>query len=168
MDFKVKKIFITGLYGSGKTTLAKKLSKELDVPHVKYDSLHTYNNHKCTFDKIINILKDKGDFIIDAIPVSYGKFGYTWQKFNEYEKNNDIIIICTYCYDKEVWLQRLVSTKGKNIVKNRNGYISNYNAFYFNNTINQIVFKNVLYYDTIKNEYTSREIMNERISDGPL
>ena len=86
MDFKVKKIFITGLYGSGKITLAKKLSNELKVNYTKYDSLHTYNNHKCTFDKIINILKDKGDFIIDAIPVSYDKNGYTWHKFNEYEK----------------------------------------------------------------------------------
>ena len=41
------KIFISGGPGSGKTTYAKKLSKELNIPHFDFDDIKWINEKNC-------------------------------------------------------------------------------------------------------------------------
>lgn len=76
------KIYIIGNVGSGKTTLAKKLSKELNIKHYELDDLVWNNSERRTdveikklFNKIINkdswIIEDGGrDIFKDGIKKS--------------------------------------------------------------------------------------------------
>jgi len=109
------KIFLTGSSASGKTVLAQKLSKLLDIPYIQYDNTRwdydTTGIKTITFKlqetKFYNNLPD--NFIIDAFP------GYTsrFQKYyDECEKAGDnIMIVCLFIIDDDKWF-RFILEKG--------------------------------------------------------
>lgn len=72
-----KKIFIVGSPGSGKTTLARKLSHLLDIPHYDLDDIrHPHEGVKRT-DKqaipLVNELISKRTWIIEGVYISWVK-----------------------------------------------------------------------------------------------
>lgn len=56
---KIKRIYFSGLDGSGKSTITKKLAKKLEKDGLKVAKLHFYYNY--SFLKILRLLKSKKD-----------------------------------------------------------------------------------------------------------
>ena len=106
-----KWIFITGVYGSGKSTLAKQVSEQYGYPLVGFDDLMDYSLKTCNCRKILDRLEDMDNFIMDAIPISLN-FGLeggeqaTWEMFTDWEKKQNVQVICSYC-PEEVWIGRI-------------------------------------------------------------
>jgi len=63
----MKRILIIGSSGAGKTTLAKELSRRLDIPHTELDSIYHQDNWQPldteTFRKRVYELSDKDEWI---------------------------------------------------------------------------------------------------------
>jgi adenylate kinase family enzyme len=69
----MSKIYIIGIVASGKTTLAKKLSKQLSIPHYELDCIVHYNTdsgrYKRTPKQQVEVIKNidsEGDWIIEG------------------------------------------------------------------------------------------------------
>jgi 2-polyprenyl-3-methyl-5-hydroxy-6-metoxy-1,4-benzoquinol methylase len=97
------RVFVTGVYGSGKTYFAKEYADQNNVEYIDFDGLFDYTvleAERC--EKILADLPDA--FVIDAIPIDEHQ---SWKRFSEYEAKNDVEIICIYCPDKDEWLERV-------------------------------------------------------------
>ena len=93
------KIFVTGVYGSGKTFLAKKISKEENLPYISYDDVYDYQLHEDQYNRIMGSLPE--NYVIDAI------VGTNWKAFIEDQVNKHFSVICCYCSNKDVWIERV-------------------------------------------------------------
>lgn len=114
----MKKIFITGVFGSGKTFFAKKYAKDKSLPYIAFDKQYRYFSKENEAQRVLNSLSDA--FVIDGIPfyedglssgekVSMEVLRSSWEDFSQYGKDNDVQVICVYCPDKKIWMKRLVS-----------------------------------------------------------
>lgn len=106
---KAKKIFIIGSPGSGKTTLAKKLSSKLNIPHFDLDNIrypksgNKREDHQAAIE--LNKLISKPSWIIEGIYLSWTK---------EAIKKADLIIWLDISY--QVALYRVVIRFLKNLL----------------------------------------------------
>lgn len=177
-SLNTKKIFVTGIYCSGKTTFAKKYAKEYNLKYFSLDQLFNYRSNKNQSRGIINSLPST--FIIDAIPIDEKA---TWGDFIKYEKScNDIAVVCVYCPDINVWLKRvgrravyfndapgavkhiIKRILGKKVTpKNIEELKKNYRDFFTGNLPALKEFSKVKYYNSITDEYTSLEDMCDQI-----
>ena len=99
------KVFVTGVYGSGKTTLAKRLAAEQRIPYISFDEVHDYSQ---TSNQAIGILAGLPDlFVIDAIPVE----DKPWDTFFDYAAQHELEVICAYCPNFNVWLDRVLAKR---------------------------------------------------------
>ena len=174
-----KKIFVTGLSGSGKTMFAKFFSAFYNIPYfdfeLKWGGYQGIIENQ--FKNLIEKLPNK--FIIDAIPYKYKidnnlnnlkminalelrLDGWTHiygnlDFLNYYKKNKDEIkIICICCTNKEEFNKRL-----KFAYK-----IQAYNEYY---NFYQIIVKNIFsklnieYFDSYYNDFITKEELYKRI-----
>lgn len=93
------KIFVTGVYGSGKTFLAKEIAQKKNLQYVSFDDVYDYKSEENQYDRIMGELPEA--FIIDAI------VGTDWEAFVADEQKNNFSVICCYCPDKDTWLARV-------------------------------------------------------------
>lgn len=180
---KFKKNFVTGVFGSGKTNLAKKISRREKLPFVDFDNLHNYS---CKKNQAIAILKQlPRKFVIDAIPIDNKA---SWSDFSKYERNNNVQIICVYCPNENEWIKRMyyrdkINYQIKNLhnivfqllliyqkikkvkvaIKNQEKRLKEYRNFFIKNIPVLETFENVKYYDSVANEFTSKSEMLKRI-----
>lgn len=103
----MSKIFVTGVYASGKTHFAKEYAEAHDFPFMSFDELHDYASRDNQSKAILSSLPSS--FVMDAIPID--EHG-AWSDFAQYEANNDVMVVCVYCAEGE-WVKRL-STKFAN------------------------------------------------------
>jgi 2-polyprenyl-3-methyl-5-hydroxy-6-metoxy-1,4-benzoquinol methylase len=185
------RLFVTGVYGSGKTTLARQLAAAQQVPYLAFDVLHKYGeNHNQALD-IFAGLPDS--FVLDAIPIDDE---LSWCTFFDYAAQHQVEVICTYCPNLNVWLERVRAKRvaeliaqrprklvmrvkraiRRNIQKLRGTYeppkidfnaresLQHYRRFYRNN-IAQLLEHHVAvrYFDSMAGEYTTPEVMRDRI-----
>ena len=102
-ELRHRKIFMTGVTGSGKTTFARKYSQEQGLPYLDFDALFDYAQAENQSRRMLSRLPDA--FVIDAIPIDERG---TWRDFLEFEsQHEDVVVICMYCPDRTEWLQRL-------------------------------------------------------------
>lgn len=173
-----KKIFVTGIYGSGKTTFARKYARKYELKYFSLDQSFNYRSNKNQSKEIINNLPNT--FVIDAIPIDERA---TWSDFIEYEKGrNDITVVCVYCPDINAWLKRVGrraiyfnDTPGavKHIIKrilgkkvtprNVEELKKNYRDFFTGNIPALKKFSRVKYYNSITNNYSSLDTMCDQI-----
>jgi len=98
----MSKVFVTGIYDSGKTTLAQRLAAAREIPYVSFDALHDYTQ---SHDQAAGILASLPEsFVIDAIPFTADP---PWDAFFDYAAQHEVEVICTYCPNFNVWLDRV-------------------------------------------------------------
>jgi len=159
--FPESKIFVTGIYGSGKTTFAKAYAKHAKLKYIDFDMYFTYskinpNLSASAEENIFNILSDR--FVIDAIPFSIE--GGKTKNFIKYARENTIRIVCCVCTDKAEWIERVEKTKQVKVDLSR---YSHYATFYYKTILMYSEF-DVQFYDTCLNEYITKEQLYSRIN----
>ena len=103
-------VFVTGVYSSGKTYLAKKLAKETKELFISFDGIIDYNSEKDQFDWLMSRVPKK--FVMDAIPFDSN---FSWEKFITYQQDHNCKIICCYCPDKDTWIKRVMNKENTSI-----------------------------------------------------
>lgn len=175
---KENKVFVTGIFGSGKTTFAKKYAKENRLKFLSFDRKFNYRSGKNQSHRLLQNLPEK--FVMDAIPIDEKD---SWGDFSKYEKSqHNIAIICVYCPDMNIWLKR-VGKRAKNynglvdalkfrakkilgrktLPKNIEELNKEYRVFFTGTLPHFNKFKSVKYYDSIANEFTSQKEMLKKI-----
>ena len=141
----MNKIFITGITGSGKSYYAKKYAKDNNIKYIDFDNKWKYSLEQETmYNKFMNLLN--GDFVVDAIPYSRDK-NNNLLFLDYYNKNkNDIKIICTYCSEKEEFLNRIKLKKYSK--EDKNNVLKYAKEFYFEIILEYSNVMNIEYYDT--------------------
>ncbi len=179
------RIFVTGVYGSGKSRFAVRCAREKRLPYIDFDRIHRYDTKERQSRRILGELPER--FVIDAIPIDEnGK----WSDFAEYEARNDVLVICVYCPDREAWLRRVQEKRDKESRQNRkvgfretarvwmrraglrppeplsidvDHHLRKYRNFFTQNVPLLSGFRHVRYFDSSRNAYSSREEMLERV-----
>lgn len=178
----IGKVFVTGVYGSGKTRLAIRYARKNRLPYLDFDRLHRYDVNEKQSHRILRNLPER--FVIDAIPIDENN---KWDDFAEYEARNDVLVICAYCPDRDVWLRRVQDKQDAARVKKgfketarhwlrRVGirpeeplsididlHLRKYRNYFNQNVPLLSGFRCVKYFDSCRNEYSSRDEMLERI-----
>lgn len=154
-DLSYPKIFVTGIYGSGKSTIAHRIATYNGHPYKPFDTAWNYalsvrpgigtgyvDSH---FAKLGN------QFVVDAIAfntlpdiyISFGKF---------YEENAEqILIVCALCLSLEEWLKRISK---KRIKHGANKIIADYIDFH-TTFLSMHESRRITYYDTLSGRYVS-------------
>jgi adenylate kinase family enzyme len=157
IKYKEKKIFVTGLSGSGKTTFAKEYAKKFNYRYIDFDkNWRYYNPNNEEYNKIIKQYSD--EFIIDAIPFATINGQFAFLSYYELQKD-DVKIICVCCTNKEEFDKRQAEKKYK-----LSDIYDNYYTFYFVTLKNLYSNLNIEYYDSYSNEFITEEELYKRIS----
>lgn len=181
-----RKVFVTGVYGSGKTRFAERYGREHGLARVHFDRLYRYDLKERQSGRILEGLPDA--FVIDAIPFDEnGK----WSDFIDYEARNDVLVVCVFCPDRPVWLRRVQEKRdeekrmggagetAREKVKRwlrRAGlrppeplsidvehHLRKYRNFFRQNVPLLAGFRQVRYYDSVRGAYATREEMLARV-----
>ncbi len=178
------KVFVTGVYGSGKTRFAKAYARRRGLPYFEFDLLHDYRKRDKQSGKILDGLP--GSFVIDAIPIDEND---GWDDFAAYEARNDVLVVCVYCPDRARWLRRIQEKEYRNDPRQggraalrllyRIGrlrlrpryplsidtalHLRAYRFFFSRNAPYLSRFRRVLYYDSSRGEYTTADVMLRRV-----
>ncbi len=180
-----QKVFVTGVYGSGKTRFAERYGREHRLPRVYFDRLYRYDLKGRQGAAILAGLP--GAFVIDAIP--FDEDGL-WGDFAAYEARNDVLVVCVFCPDRDLWLRRV---QEKRDAEKRSGvketprervrrwlrraglrpeealsidvdhHLKKYRNFFRQNLPLLSTFRNVRYYDSACGAFATREEMLARI-----
>ena len=144
------KIFLSGLYCSGKTTLAKKMAKDNDIEYISFDNNFNYQDKGFTAQtkRIFNMLGDR-HFIMDAIPFNDGPDSF--DEFNEYyEEHRDASLFFVFCSDFNIWFKRLEMREDRrpNLENCKKDYHYNNRPF-----IEKIKDKIVMFFNSYESKY---------------
>jgi hypothetical protein len=110
-------MFVTGVYGSGKTQFAKRYAIENQVAYISFDEIFDYTHAGNQSKAILATLPS--EFVIDAIPFDM-KHG--WDDFIDYELSHPVAVVCVYCPDKREWLQRVREKRINRILFGYSGF----------------------------------------------
>lgn len=176
------KVFVTGVYGSGKSRFAARYARAHRIPYVDFDREHRYNTPGKQSGRILDSLPER--FVIDAIPIDENS---RWSDFAEYEARNDVLVVCVFCPERQVWLRRVQGKRdaesGRKGIREKVGrwarragirpeepltidvdhHLGKYRNFFRQNVPLLSGFRRVKYYDSCRNGYASREEMLDRI-----
>ena len=101
------KVFITGIYGSGKTHLAKKICTELPkYKFIDFDTTYGYAAKGHRNDKVYELLHTYEFTVLDALPVIRGD----WDSLSDFCTKNESAVIITLC-SKPVWVNERLPQK---------------------------------------------------------
>lgn len=180
----VGKVFVTGVYGSGKTRFAARHARKHRLPLLDFDRIYRYDEHGKAADRILRELPER--FVIDAIPIdTQGR----WADFIAYESLHEVLVVCVYCPDRKRWLRRIQEkayindpTRGMRAALKLRYRIARlrlrpdfplsidadlhakeYRRFFLENVPILSRFRNVRYFDSCREEFTSAEEMLVRV-----
>ena len=86
-----KKIFVSGIYGSGKTTFAERYSQFKGVPHLKFDEIYKYVSPD-RLDLVYEAMSGSESFIMDALPLNEEES--SWSRFADYVRQHEVAFVC--------------------------------------------------------------------------
>lgn len=113
----LEQIFLLGLTGSGKTAIAKQLSKDLDKEYYNFDMHWDYNLEEKIAIDFLQEIEDEKNLIIDGIPYNEKPDVYFDNMFEDFLNyyNDRIGIICLFFEDMKKWIKTIISKKYYNI-----------------------------------------------------
>jgi len=101
------KVFITGIYGSGKTHLAEKICSELPkYKFIEFDATYGYALKDRRNDKVYELLHTYEFTVLDALPV----VTEDWDSLSEFCEKNESAVIITLC-SKVTWVDERLPKK---------------------------------------------------------
>tara|TARA_Y100000593_G_scaffold95015_1_gene198280 strand:- start:27789 stop:28265 length:477 start_codon:yes stop_codon:yes gene_type:complete len=150
-NFK-SKIFVTGLFGSGKTHFSKKfVEKNGDYKFISFDKNYPYHDPDKGIKNIFKLIENGDKLIMDAVPPEN-----PIKSFEDYYLNNNCTIILVECGDIDVWLGRLKSKyfyKEENLDEYKKNYKDFYSKWVDDNLVNSHIRGDFYIYDnSIDNE----------------
>ena len=157
---KETKIFVTGIYGSGKTTYAKEYAELAGFKYVDFDMYFNYASTLSTTrnesdEHFLNIMSNQ--YITDAIP--WDPATGTSKRFIEFAKSDDrVLIVCCICTDRDEWARRIVECKDLEVNNER---FLHYKGYY-RNILPVYLDLNIAFYDTFANEYITKDQLDQR------
>lgn len=161
IDFSYSKIFVTGVYGTGKSTCASLIAQRTGNPLLDFDLLWDYSTlfpDQTNAEYVQQHFSSLGDrFVIDAIgfnspPDYYRDFTAFYEKHS-----SDVLIFCTLCLSLEKWLDRLSKkTTEFPVSLNIKQYIDFHTDF-----LSLHIGKTAVFYDT----HSSRCVTPQEIQD---
>lgn len=157
--FKEDKIFITGLYGSGKSSYAKSYSLKFEIAYIDFDANFDYSKIRTDLTGSNFINKLPGKFIVDAIPFRFDVIkGLVIDPFLEYCKSNEVKIIAMICTDKKELVKRAVNSDRRIAM-----YIHMDFAYFYFRILPLYANLDIEYYDSFTNEYISKQELDRRL-----
>ena len=161
------KIFVSGLYNTGKSTLAKQIAKEKNIDHISFDDSWNYSlkdsfSEQC--DKLFSGVLSKENYVIDAIPYSSNE-DEPLDKFLKFcSENKDVLILFTFCSDFNIWLNRLDPLVHP-VIFNKDKENFRQNHHHMNRVYMPKVEKYILlFYDSIQDKYVFNSEFQELTS----
>lgn len=90
------KVFVTGIYGSGKTTFVSNY-RHLMPNHtfLSFDSLYKYDKCDTRIRDIYSKLRSLESFVMDALPLN--NLEVDWPEFEKYAKTENCSIVLVKC-----------------------------------------------------------------------
>ena len=103
------KVFVTGIYGSGKTTFVSNF-RHLMPNHtfVSFDSLYKYDECSTQIRDIYSTLSSLESFVMDALPLN--DLDLDWAEFEHYAKKETCSIVLVKC-DIDHWFKYRIVNK---------------------------------------------------------
>ncbi len=149
-DLSFSKIFVTGVFGSGKTTAALEISRLTGLTYKPFDVNWDYKRTGRAY--ATQRLQSLGSsFVTDAIAFSASPDPYF--SFTQFYDNHpgEVLILCMTCLDITQWIERL---RLKESAPPAEVAVSNYIDFH-NANIPLHNGKNIMHYDTASKSYVS-------------
>ena len=157
-DLSCPKIFVTGIYGSGKTTAALRISHATGRTYKSFDANWSYKRRGRAHASQ-HLIGLGHEFVTDAIAFSNPPdpyFSFT-QFYNEHLE--DVLILCVTCLNIAKWKERLRSKQSTPPVERLTGNFIDFHKI----TLPSHNGKNILYYDTAAGSYVSQENIHSYI-----
>lgn len=153
-DLGYDKIFMTGIYASGKTTTAREISSKTGLPYLGFDKMWNYRS-KDAGQARAHFASLGERFVIDGI--GFSPMPDFYSDFTEaYKAWRSVLILCTTCLDIDVWLGRV----------HQRGWGRNAKAQYvhfYQDTLPLHRGKEIRYYDTNTNCYVQMDTIQEYV-----
>ena len=146
------KIFVTGIYGSGKTTAALRISQATGRAYKSFDANWSYKRKDRAYAS--QYLAALGhEFVTDAIAFSAAPDAYfSFTQFYD-QHPGDVLILCVTCLNITQWKERLRSKPSAPPAEHFTTNFLDFHRF----TMPSHDGKNILYYDTASESYVSQE-----------
>jgi len=153
------KVFVTGVYGSGKTLFALRYASLFKVKYIDFDKYYDYQKIGQTnlALEFLNVLSD--NFITDAVPPNLN-FGIGYEDFLVYASANEVRVVCTVCPDKEEWKRR--ARIGVRKISLHQAFVD-YAKFYYS-ILPKLKHLPIDYIDTYANQHITLDELYERIA----
>lgn len=164
-EYNEKKIFVTGVSGSGKTNFLLEYEKKYNINYFSFeDNWGGYDdNTERHYNDFIKLFPN--EFITDAIP--YISVNGRLLFIDYLKENKDSIkIICVCCTDKDEFENRIKSK----FYQSRFQAYYELNYFYFTDenqpypNLAKYAEYNIEYFDSYRNEFITKEILYERLN----
>jgi hypothetical protein len=157
--YSESKVFVTGVYGSGKTLFALRYASAFKVKYIDFDKYYDYRKIEQTNVALefMNVLSD--NFITDAIPAHFN-FGIGYEDFLAYTAANKVRVVCLVCPDIDEWKKR--ARLGIRKLPLYQAFVD-YAKFYFS-ILPLLRHLPIDYIDTYANQHITLDELYERIS----
>lgn len=164
-DLSLPKTFVTGIYGSGKSTIAYKVAVHTERPYKNFDALWNYRvsvRPEVGPGYAENHFKRLGaQFSVDAI--AFNPLPDLYTSFSTFydSRPGEILIICALCMSTDEWFERLRAKKTRN---SEPAHLRNYTDFH-TKYLPMHNGRNILYYDTVSEQYVSLQDVEKHIQE---
>ena len=102
------KVFVTGIYASGKTTFVENYIKDnRRYARLSFDQIYGYKDRGERLDLVYKVMDSVSCFMMDALPLINHEH---WLRFVDYLKDKNYTIVLVEC-DIDVWARERLPTK---------------------------------------------------------
>lgn len=142
-----EKVFVTGIYASGKTTFAKKHSEVQDVEYLCFDEIYRYTDPE-RLDLVYEAMAAQNHFVMDALPLNEQES--SWSRFAAYTRSHKVALVMVKC-PIDLWYSERLPSKASYLTATEADHRRWHKEFYEKTLFRifeQFQFENVYVYDS--------------------